>query len=226
MIRVALVDDQTLMREGLRNLLELTDDIRVIAEAADGAEAIEMIPRVRPDVVLLDVRMPRRSGIDVLQTLKHGQRLPPTILLTTFDDDTALLEGIRAGARGFLLKDVSLDDLTRAIREVAAGGTIMRPAITDRILRTAGQVATDFEAMEQPDRLSRREVETLRLMAGGHSNREIADAFGTTEGTVKNHVSSILSKLGVKSRTQAVLKGMELGYLGAATGQKQNKSVT
>jgi DNA-binding NarL/FixJ family response regulator len=219
MIRVALVDDQTLMREGLRNLLELTEDIRVVAEAADGAEAIEMIPRVQPDVVLLDVRMPRRSGIEVLQTLRHGERLPPTILLTTFDDDAALLEGIRAGARGFLLKDVSLADLTRAIRDVAAGGTLMRPAVTERILRAATQVATPFDAIDRPERLSRREVETLRLMAGGHSNRDIAEAFGTTEGTVKNHVSSILSKLGVRSRTQAVLKGMELGYLGAAAPQ-------
>jgi DNA-binding NarL/FixJ family response regulator len=224
MIRVALVDDQTLMREGLRNLLQLTDDIRVVAEAADGAEAIEMIPRVRPDVVLLDVRMPKRTGIEVLQTLKHGDRLPPTILLTTFDDDAALLEGIRAGARGFLLKDVSLEDLTRAIHDVAAGGTLMRPVVTERILRAATQVTTGFEAIDRPERLSRREVETLRLMAGGHSNREIADAFGTTEGTVKNHVSNILAKLGVKSRTQAVLKGMELGYLGAASKNTKGQS--
>ena len=213
MIRVVLVDDQTLMREGLRRLLELTEDITVVAEAADGVEAVEMIPRIRPDVVLLDVRMPRLTGIDVLKALRD--RLPPTILLTTFDDDAALLEGIRSGARGFLLKDVSLDDLTRAIREVAAGGTLMRPAITERILRTAGQVAQEFEAIDTPERLSKREIETLRLMAGGHSNREIADAFGTTEGTVKNHVSNILLKLGVKSRTQAVLKGMDLGYLGS-----------
>jgi DNA-binding NarL/FixJ family response regulator len=213
-IRVALVDDQTLMREGLRRLLELTDDITVVAEAADGVEAVEMIPKIKPDVVLLDVRMQRLSGLDVLKALRQSDRLPPTILLTTFDDDGALLEGIRSGARGFLLKDVSLDDLTRAIRDVAAGATLMRPAITERILRTAGQVAQDFEAIDTPERLSKREIETLRLMAGGHSNREIADAFGTTEGTVKNHVSNILLKLGVKSRTQAVLKGMDLGYLG------------
>jgi len=165
--------------------------------------------------VLLDVRMPRRSGLEVLRTLRQGDRLPPTILLTTFDDDAALLEGIREGARGFLLKDVSLADLTQAIREVAAGRTLMRPAITERILRVAAQMPQAFEATDEPERLSRREIETLRLVAGGHSNREIAAAFGTTEGTVKNHVSSILLKLGVKSRTQAVLKGMELGYLGS-----------
>jgi DNA-binding NarL/FixJ family response regulator len=124
MIRVALVDDQTLMREGLRKLLELTTTITVVAEAADGAEALALIPGVAPDVVLLDVRMPRVSGLDVLRTLRERGELPPTILLTTFDDDAALLAGIRYGARGFLLKDVSLADLTRAIEDVAAGGTV------------------------------------------------------------------------------------------------------
>jgi DNA-binding NarL/FixJ family response regulator len=215
-IRVMIVDDQTLMREGLRKLLELTADITVVAEASDGGDAIDMIPRIAPDVVLLDVRMPRRSGLDVLRALREIDRLPPTILLTTFDDDAALLEGIKCGARGFLLKDVTLDDLTRAIRDVAAGGTLMRPAITEHILRTAAQLPQAFEAVDTPERLTRREIETLRLIAAGHSNREIADACGTAEGTVKNHVSNILLKLGVKSRTQAVLKGMELGYLGSA----------
>jgi DNA-binding NarL/FixJ family response regulator len=214
-IRVVLADDQTLMREGLRRLLELTDDITVVAEAADGAGAIAAIGRVAPDVVLLDVRMPGSTGLDVLRALRDAGRLPPTILLTTFDDDAVLLEGIRGGARGFLLKDVSLADLTRAIRDVAAGATIMRPAVTERVLRAAADVPQAFEAMDTPERLTPRETETLRLMAGGQSNREISAALGTTEGTVKNHVSSILLKLGVKSRTQAVLKGMELGYLGS-----------
>ena len=214
MIRVVLADDQTLMREGLRQLLDLTDDIRVVAEAADGLAAVDIITRAAPDVVLLDVRMPGQSGLQVLSALHAAEALPPTILLTTFDDD-ALLEGMRRGARGFLLKDVSLRDLTAAIRDVAAGGTVMRPVITERILRAAGQLSPPLEATTDPERLSRREVETLRLVAGGHSNREIARAFGTTEGTVKNHVSSILGKLGVRSRTAAVLKGMELGYLGA-----------
>lgn len=214
MIRVVLADDQTLMREGLRQLLDLTDDIRVVAEAADGLAAVDIITRAAPDVVLLDVRMPGQSGLQVLSALHAADALPPTILLTTFDDD-ALLEGMRRGARGFLLKDVSLRDLTAAIRDVAAGGTVMRPVITERILRAAGQLSPPLEATTDPERLSRREVETLRLVAGGHSNREIATAFGTTEGTVKNHVSSILGKLGVRSRTAAVLKGMELGYLGA-----------
>ena len=166
MIRVAIADDQTLMREGLRRLLELTEDIHVVAEAADGAEAIAVIPQVKPDVVLLDVRMPVRSGLDVLRELRRENQLPPTILLTTFDDDAALLDGIREGARGFLLKDVSLADLTNAIREVAAGGTLMRPAVTARVLRVSTQVGHEFAAIENPERLSPREVETLRLMAG------------------------------------------------------------
>ncbi|MFN8059959.1 MAG: response regulator transcription factor [Vicinamibacterales bacterium] len=213
MIRVAIVDDQTLMREGLRGLLDLSPDIRVEAEAADGDEAVRVILEHRPDVVLLDVRMPRRGGIEVLQTLQQAGALPPTILLTTFDDDVALLEGIRAGARGFLLKDVSLESLTTAIRQVAAGATLMRPAITERVVRRAERLAADFDSLDLPDRLTRREIEVLRLMAGGRTNREIADALGATEGTIKNHGSSIFSKLGVRSRTQAVLKGIDLGYL-------------
>ncbi|HEX2224009.1 MAG TPA: response regulator transcription factor, partial [Thermoanaerobaculia bacterium] len=124
MTRIALVDDQTLLRKGIRGLLDLTEDLRVVAEAADGDEALAVIAEAAPDVVLLDVRMPKRSGIDVLRALKAADRLPPAILLTTFDDDAALLEGIRAGARGFLLKDVSFEDLTQGIRQVAAGGTL------------------------------------------------------------------------------------------------------
>jgi DNA-binding NarL/FixJ family response regulator len=125
----------------------------------------------------------------------------------------ALLEAVRAGARGYLLKDVSLELLTAAIRQVAAGGTVIRPTVTERVLRGLEHVHRDFDALSPPDPLTRREVEILRLMAGGYSNREIADALGTAEGTVKNHASSILSKLGVRDRTRAVLKALELGYI-------------
>jgi len=213
MIRVVLVDDQTLMRKGLRGLLDLTEDLRVVAEAADGEEALQVIGEAAPDVVLLDVRMPKLTGVEVLKRLRDGGRLPPTILLTTFDDDAALLEGIRAGARGFLLKDVSFERLTDAIRRVAAGETLIRPAITERVLRGLEHIRPEFESLDPPDPLSRREVEILRLMAGGYNNREIAEACRTTEGTVKNHVSSILSKLGVRDRTRAVLKALEMGYI-------------
>lgn len=213
MISIVLVDDQTLVRSGIRGLLELTSDIRVVAEAADGNEALAVIPRAGPDVVLLDIRMPARSGIDVLRALKHSGQLPPTILLTTFDDDDALLEGMRAGAKGFLLKDISLERLTDAIRCVAAGSTLFRPAITERVLQGLKDTPPLFSNLDLPERLTSRETEILGLMAGGLNNREIAEALGPSEGTIKNHVSSILSKLGVRDRTRAVLRGLELGYI-------------
>ena len=213
MIRVVLVDDQTLVRRGIRSLLELAGDIEIVAEAADGEEGIATILRERPDVVLLDVRMPRKDGLEVLRELQGARSLPPTVLLTTFDDDEVLLEAVKAGARGYLLKDVSLEQLTGAIRSVAGGGTMIRPALTERVLRGLEHVRRDFDALDPPDPLTKREVEILRLMAGGYSNREIADALGTAEGTVKNHASSILSKLGVRDRTRAVLKALERGYI-------------
>lgn len=214
MIRVCLVEDQTLVREGLRTLLDLVDDIDVIAEAVDGEEAIRTVPDHQPDVVLLDLRLPRKSGIEVLEELGRLGQLPPTIILTTFDDDGLMLEGIRAGAKGFLLKDVSLETLTRAIRCVAQGGTTIQPAMTRRVLQGLGKLGCDFPSSVAPDPLTEREVEVVRLMAGGSSNREIAGVFSLAEGTVKNHISNILSKLGVRDRTRAVLKAVELGYLG------------
>lgn len=213
MIRVVLVDDQLLVRRGIRSLLELTDDITVVGEATDGVEGGATIRTLRPDVVLLDVRMPGHTGIQLLRELRESAELPPTILLTTFDDDAALLEGVKAGARGYLLKDVSLEQLADAIRAVASGDTLIRPAVTDRLLRGLDQLRTDFDALSPPDPLTKRELEVLRLMAGGYSNREIAGALGAAEGTVKNHASSILSKLGVRDRTRAVLRALELGYL-------------
>jgi DNA-binding NarL/FixJ family response regulator len=212
-IRVVLVDDQTLVRRGIRSLLELAGDIEIVAEAADGEEGVAAILRERPDVVLLDVRMPRKDGLEVLRELQGAGALPPTVLLTTFDDDEVLLEAVKAGARGYLLKDVSLEQLTGAIRSVAGGGTMIRPVLTERVLRGLEHVRRDFDALDPPDPLTKREVEILRLMAGGYSNREIADALGTAEGTVKNHASSILSKLGVRDRTRAVLKALEHGYI-------------
>ena len=213
MIRVALVDDQTLVRQGIRSLLELAGDVEIVAEASDGEAGVAAIQRVQPDVVLLDVRMPKQDGLGVLRTLRDADALPPTILLTTFDDDEVLLEGLKAGAKGYLLKDVSLEQLTAAIRTVAAGGLVVRPAVTERVLRGLEHIRRDFDALSPPDPLTKREVDVLRLIAGGYSNREIAEALGTAEGTVKNHASSILSKLGVRDRTRAVLKALELGYI-------------
>ncbi len=213
MIRVVLVDDQTLVRSGIAGLLALAPDIRVVAEAGNAAEALIVIESERPDVVLLDVRMPGGSGIDLLARLQERGTLPPTILLTTFDDDEALLRGIRAGARGFLLKDISLDRLTEDIRRVATGGSVIRPAITERVIDGVRDMPNEFDSLDLPDPLTESEREILHMMAAGLSNREIAGALGKSEGTVKNQVSSVLSKLGVRDRVRAVLRGIELGLV-------------
>ncbi len=213
MISVLLVDDQTLVRQGIRSLLELSDNVRVIAEAADGEQAITMIPEVSPDVVLLDMRMPGKSGLDVLRALSASKQLPPTIILTTFDDDELVLAGLQSGARGYLLKDVTLEQLVEAVETVAGGGSLVRPAVTQRLLTGLDRMQNSFASLEQPDPLTDRETEILRLMAGGYSNKEIANSLQVAEGTVKNHVSNILSKLGVRDRTRAVLKAFELGLV-------------
>lgn len=213
MIKVMLVDDQNLVRKGVRSLLELSDEIEVISEATDGAEAIEMIPSVAPDVVLLDMRMPGKSGIDVLKELSERDALPPTLILTTFDDDELVLAGIKYGARGYLLKDVALAELVNAVKTVAAGGSVVKPAITQRLLKGLEHMHNEFSSLDQPDPLTDRETEILRLMAGGYSNKEIANSLDVAEGTVKNHVSNILSKMGVRDRTRAVLKALELGLI-------------
>jgi DNA-binding NarL/FixJ family response regulator len=213
MIRVCLIDDQTLVREGIRVLLDLVPDIEVAGEAEDGATALRVLSEVRPDVALLDLRMPGLDGLGVLRALRHENRLPPTLVLTTFDDDALMLEAIRLGAKGFLLKDISLSRLAEAIRTVAAGGTLLQPAVTERLLRAALSADTAFPSSAAPEPLSERETAVLRLMTGGLSNREIAGSLHMAEGTVKNHISCILGKLGVRDRTRAVLKALERGLV-------------
>lgn len=212
MIRVVLADDQRLVREGIRGLLEMTGDIEVVGEAADGLEAVDLVLRTKPDVGLFDVRMPVASGIDALRELKKRKVALKTIMLTTFDDDAALREAMREGAAGWFLKDVSLEALAAGIRDVAAGKTLVM-TMTAGASETMRMEPLEFPSNEQPTALTARELEVLRLIARGMSNREIADSLGTTEGTVKNQTSSILQKLGVRDRTRAVLKAAELGLL-------------
>lgn len=208
-IRILLVDDQTLVRQGIRSLLALAEGMEVIAEAADGRQAVDLIPQAKPDVVLMDMRMPVMSGLEALQALARMNALP-TIILTTFDDDQLVLAGLKAGAKGYLLKDVTLEQLVGAIKTVAAGGSLVQPAVTQRLLSGLEHMRNDFVSLDRPDPLTDRETEILRLMASGFSNKEIANSLGVAEGTIKNHVSNILSKLGVRDRTRAVLKAFEL----------------
>lgn len=209
-IRVCLVENETLVRQGLRRVLELAPDVAVVGEARDGEEALRVIADSKPDVVLLDVRMPRLDGLGVLRALRGR---PPCLLLTTFDDPEVVLDGIRAGARGYLLKDVSFDVLATAIRAIAAGGSFMQPSVTERVLRGLDGVRAHPDLDDAHEKLTDRELEVLRLLAGGYSNAEIAGALGVVERTVKNHVSAVLAKLYVRDRTRAVLKALGLGII-------------
>jgi len=213
MTRVAIVDDQTLVRQGIRSLLALSNEIDVVAEASDGDEALTILDASDVEVLLLDLRMPRRDGIATLEALRARDNHVPVLVLTTFDDDELALRALRAGARGYLLKDVTLDQLVGAIQTIAAGGTLLQPALTDRLLRAAAERAADLSRISPPDPLTGRELEVLRLVATGYSNSEIASALHLATGTVKNHVSSLLLKLGVRDRTRAVLRALDLGLL-------------
>jgi DNA-binding NarL/FixJ family response regulator len=209
-IRTLLVEDETLVRQGIRKLLELDPRIEITAEAADGEEALRRISEDRPDVVLLDVRMPKLDGLGVLRALRDRPGAPPCLVLTTFDDRALALEAIREGARGYLRKDVTLAELVAAVETLAAGGTHLQPALTAALLE--GARAHPLPAAPEPvlvEPLTPRETEVLRLMAAAYTNREIAEALGTAEGTVKIHVSSILAKLGARDRTHAVLRALE-----------------
>jgi len=212
-VRVALIDDQTLVRKGIRGLLELSDRVEVVAEGDDGDEAVALAAAHRPDVILMDMRMPRMNGAEGTRALADAGLDVPVIILTTFDDHDQVLDGVRAGAKGYLLKDVSLDSLIDAIESVANGGTMIQPGITEALLRGLSRQSAGPNASDPPESLTPRETEVIRLMAGGYSNREIANALSKSEGTIKNHVSNILAKLGVRDRTRAVLKAIEHGLL-------------
>ena len=214
--KVLLVDDQTLVREGIKSLLSLSPEVEVIGEFADGEELIAHIATDMDtdiDAILMDIRMPKMNGIQALESLKHQKNSIPVLMLTTFDDHDLVLQAIQAGAKGYLLKDVSLETLVEGIAAVASGKTLIQPAVTERLLAGLADQKHDFDASQLPEPLSQKEQEILRLMAAGCSNREIASAMFKSEGTIKNQVSSILNKLGVRDRTRAVLKSIELGII-------------
>ena len=215
-IRVLIVDDQMLMRQGLQTLLDLENDIQVVGQASDGTDAVAVVAQTKPDVVLMDVRMPRLNGVEATRQIRAQTPQTQVIILTTFDDDEYVFEGLRAGAMGYLLKDVSAEDLTDAIRRVARGEALIQPSIARKVVSEFARLGAETkkpDADELLDPLSERELEILKLIAQGMSNREIAATLFITEGTAKNHISNILSKLGVRDRTQAVLRAQELGLV-------------
>lgn len=213
-IGVVVIDDQHLVRAGLISLLQLADNITVLGQAADGDAGIAAIEQLHPDVVLMDIRMPGCDGITASQRLREAGNQTPVLLLTTFDDHETILQALRAGAKGYLLKDVSLDTLVEAIQALHSGGSWLQPVITSRIVEGL-QGLTSAAASSEPvlEPLTDRELAILQLMAAGLSNHEIAASLFKSTGTIKNQVSTVLAKLGVHDRTRAVLKAIELGLL-------------
>lgn len=214
MIRILLADDQALFREALSMLISSQPDLEVVGEASNGEEAIQLGESCRPNVVLMDLQMPVMNGVVATRHLHSQQPDCRVIALTTFDGDEYIFDCLRAGAVGYLLKDAPSETLFAAIRAAARGESFLQPSVTTRVLaeftRLSDQPPAPWSTLVEP--LSDREREILRLIAGGSSNREIAEALFITEGTVKNHVTNILSKLDVRDRTQAALKARELGF--------------
>jgi DNA-binding NarL/FixJ family response regulator len=211
-VRVVIADDQHLVRTGLRMILSAEEDIEVVGEAADGAEALDVCARERPDVVLMDVRMPRVDGIDATRALTAEPDAPRVLMLTTFDLDDVVYDALRSGASGFLLKDAPEERLTTAIRVVAEGGSLFAPSVTRRLIE---EFARRDERRPVPslDALTDRETEVLRHVARGLSNAEIATELFVSENTVKTHVARMLMKLGLRDRVQAVVLAYESGLV-------------
>jgi DNA-binding NarL/FixJ family response regulator len=211
-IRVLLVDDHAVVREGLRNFLALQDGLEIVGEASDGAEAIEQAQRLEPDVILMDLVMPGLDGIGAMRQLRVRSPGSRVIVLTSFLEDERVLPAIQAGAAGYLLKNVAPAELARAIRAAHAGEAIIDPTAAARLVHA---IADDARPrIEEPERLTRRERDVLELIARGQSNKRIALALGISEKTVKTHVGHLLAKLGVSDRTQAALMAVEEGLVG------------
>lgn len=210
-IRVLVVDDQPLVREGIASLLALEPGLTVVGTAADGAEAVAIAEQARPDVVLMDVRMPTVDGVAAAQALRNRLPRVRVLMLTTFDDEEYVLSSLRAGAAGYLLKDLPAAELAQAVRLAHAGIDQHNPAVIDRLLGALDRAAGQGRPAPPPVPLTPRERDVLRLLAEGASNREIARRLYLSEGTVKNHVSNILSRLGLRDRTQAALYARDHG---------------
>lgn len=214
-VRVLLVDDQRLFRDGLATLLSVRPEVAVVGEAANGLEALEQAAVLRPQVVLMDLRMPVLGGVEAIRRLRAAYPQVRAVALTTFDDDNDVFEALRAGAVGYLLKDVSAEVLVDAVRAAARGESFLQPSVARKVVAEftrLAEVEVPTPIAEAPvETLSERELQVLRLVAVGSSNKEIALALQLAEGTVKNHVTNVLGKLGVRDRTQAALQAKALG---------------
>lgn len=212
-INICLVDDQALVREGLKSLLNLDPSVQVVAEAIDGEDCIKQLEQdLVADIILLDIRMPKATGIDVLKHMQQTKCQIPALILTTFDDHDLIMQGMQAGAKGYLLKDISLEHLVEAIKQVLQGEIVIQPALTERLIKSIDQSKQQVSA-ELVEPLTSKELEILKLIANGFSNKEIAQTLFNAEGTIRNQVSVILAKLNARDRTRAVLKALEMGLL-------------
>ena len=208
-IRVLIVDDHGVVREGLRAYLELESDIEVVGEARDGQEALEQVAALRPDVVLMDLQMPRVDGVEAIRQIRERHGGVHVLVLTTYGDDESIFRGIEAGARGYLLKDAPRDELFRAVRAVARGESLLQPAVATRLLNRVAR----RPLQPAPETLTERELEVLRLLARGAANKEVGAALHISESTVKTHVANIFQKLDVGDRTEAVTVALRRGLL-------------
>jgi len=210
---VLVADDQALLRAGLRALIEAEDDLRVVGEAGDGVEAVDVALATHPDVVLMDIRMPRMDGITATRRLLASGSRARVLMLTTFDADEYVVDAFRAGAAGFLLKDGPPDQLAAAVRTIAAGDALLAPALTSRLIEEYVGTAPQEELHGRLHELTERELEVLGQLAAGKSNAEIGEALFLSEATVKTHLTRVLSKLGLQSRVQAVVFAYESGLV-------------
>jgi DNA-binding NarL/FixJ family response regulator len=212
-MKIILVEDETLVRLGLCELLKLNANIDIVAQAEEGFGAVETIMNTESDVVLMDVRLPGQSGVDVLKDVRQRGLTTPVVLVTTFDDDDIFFRAIQNGANGFIRKDSTLAELTSCLDKVIAGERVFRPSVTRGARSALEAFQPRFESMELPEPLTKKESEVLAWMTAGLSNKEIAESMGVTEATIKTHASTIFAKLGVRDRVRAVLKGLEIGYV-------------